>query len=245
MQYKFMSPDDIRNAIKENTPVVISIGNLEYHSGHLPVGTDGLIIEGCLKRLEKRRPELILLPEFYYGPSSFAVAGPECGSLSVDSMTVCRFAEELFTNLLQTGFKNIHGFVYHQSENFMQGMPLDLAFRFAGRRAIFAEEERKKGRGWWGNSSMKNYYDAPENNIFDHIMIHSLTNEKIEEEFSSDHAGIVETSAMMELYPGTVHMDKHIQSDWFAESSLQASAEFGKRYVSAIVDNMENLLFQR
>jgi creatinine amidohydrolase/Fe(II)-dependent formamide hydrolase-like protein len=74
-------------------------------------------------------------------------------------------------------------------------------------------------------------------------MIHSLTNEKIEEEFSSDHAGIVETSAMMELYPDTVHMDKHIQSDWFAERAVHASAEFGSRYVSAIVDNMEKLLF--
>ena len=125
----------------------------------------------------------------------------------------------------------------------MQGMPLDLAFRFAGRRAIFAEEERKKGRGWWGDSAMKDYYDAPENNIFNHIMIHALTDEKIEEEFSSDHAGIVETSAMMELYPETVHLEKHISSDWFAGSSLQASAEFGRRYVRAIVANMEKVLF--
>ena len=90
---------------------------------------------------------------------------------------------------------------------------------------------------------MKDYYDAPENNIFNHIMIHALTDEKIEEEFSSDHAGIVETSAMMELYPETVHLEKYISSDWFAGSSLQASADFGRRYVSAIVDNMENVLF--
>ena len=48
---------------------------------------------------------------------------------------------------------------------------------------------------------------------------------------------------MMELYPETVHLEKHISSDWFAGSSLQASAEFGRRYVSAIVDNMEKVLF--
>ena len=107
-----------------------------------------MVVDGCLKRVEKRHPEMILLPTFYYGVSSFAVKGPENGNgtVSIDSMNVCKLAEDLFSNLLETGFRNIHGFVYHQSENFSQGMPTDLAFRFAGRRAIFAFLERTRGR---------------------------------------------------------------------------------------------------
>ena len=141
MLYQEMAPFQIRKAIEENVPVVLSIGTLEYHSEHLPLGVDTMVVDGCLKRVEKRHPEMILLPTFYYGVSSFAVKGPENGNgtVSIDSMNVCKLAEDLFSNLLETGFRNIHGFVYHQGENFFQGMPTDLAFRFAGRRVFFGK----------------------------------------------------------------------------------------------------------
>ena len=66
---------------------------------------------------------------------------------------------------------------------------------------------------------------------------------QLDDRFAGGHGDILETSVMMAIDPETVHMEKHIQADWFAESSLQASAEFGKRYISAILDNMEGLLF--
>ena len=242
MQYKFMDYASTMEAIKNNTPVLIGIGNLEYHSGHLPVGTDGLIIEGCLERLEERHPDWVVMPMFYYGSSSYAVSGPETGTIHVDSMAVCRMAEELFTSLLQAGFKNIHGFAFHQTENFVQGMPLDLAFRFAGRRAIMAEQERKLGRGWWGRPEMKGYYDAPENNIFNYIRIHAIGNAEIDARYGSDHAGITETAAIMELYPHYVKFENRIHNDWFAEDADKATPELGKAFIKDIVDNMENLV---
>lgn len=149
MHYYEMSPGEIREAIARKVPAILPIGTLEYHSEHLPVGVDGMVAEGIAARLEKRHPEIVILPMFYYGTSSYAVAGPENGqgTISIDSMNVCRFAEDLFTNLLEIGLRNIHGLIYHQTENFAQGMPTDLAFRFAGRRAIFAFLERTMGRG--------------------------------------------------------------------------------------------------
>lgn len=223
-----MLPRQLRAAIEKNTPVVFSIGVLEYHSEHLPLGVDGQIVEGVLNRLEERRPEMVVLPPFCYGAASCAVAGPENGkgTLNIDSMDVCHFAENLFMNLLRVGFRNIHGFVYHQTENFLQGMPTDLAFRFAGRRAIFAYLEKTRGEGWWGDRSMSDYYT--DNNVFDWIRIHRLA-EGVRDQFGGDHAGKVETSAMMELYPGLVHMEFHTDADWFAVSAREASREFGKR----------------
>lgn len=229
----------------KNHPLVLAIGTLEYHSEHLPSGVDGQITEEALKRLEKRHPEeLILLPPFYYGASSYAVSGPENGkaSIDIDSMAICNFAESLFKDLLEAGFRNINGFVYHQSENFYQGMPTDLAFRFAGRRAIFSylERTRGRGRGWWGDNSMRNYYEG--DNIFDSIRIHALAKD-LGDIFGGDHAGKVETSAMMELFPHLVHMEKHNKDNWYAESALEATAEFGKQYMDAIVDKLDELLF--
>ena len=242
MLYQEMAPFQIRKAIEENVPVVLSIGTLEYHSEHLPLGVDTMVVDGCLKRVEKRHPEMILLPTFYYGVSSFAVKGPENGNgtVSIDSMNVCKLAEDLFSNLLETGFRNIHGFVYHQGENFFQGMPTDLAFRVAGRRAIFAFLERTRGRGWWGNAEMKNYYE--DNNVFDWIRIHPVA-AGVSEKYPGGHADIVETSAIMDLHPHLVHMDHHNPADWYAESALKATAQYGKNYMDDMAGSVEKLLF--
>jgi hypothetical protein len=66
-------------------------------------------------------------------------------------------AEELFHGLLRVGFRNIHCYIHHQTENFAAGMPTDLAFRFAGRQAIFRVLEKERGEGWWGDRGMADY----------------------------------------------------------------------------------------
>ena len=242
MHYHEMLPCQMREALKKQLPVLLGIGTLEFHSEHLPLGVDTQIVQGCLERLEKQYPnDVILLPPFYYGAASYAVAGPEDGraTIDIDSMAICTLAEQLFTGLLEAGFRNIHGFVYHQTENFNQGMPTDLAFRFAGRRAIFRYLEKNRGRGWWGDSSMKEYYSG--DNIFDAIQIHRLA-EEVRNHFGGDHAGKIETSAMMELYPHLVHMELHTNRDWFAQSALNATKEIGRDYVGGIVHHWEEFL---
>ena len=44
---------------------------------------------------------------------------------------------EYFATLLRIGFRNVHAFIHHQSENFGAGMPTDLAFKLAARQATF------------------------------------------------------------------------------------------------------------
>ena len=64
-------------------------------------------------------------------------------------------AQDLFRSLLRIGFRNIHFFIYHQSENFAAGMPTDLAFKLAARQVTFEFLEGSGGReGWWGDNSM-------------------------------------------------------------------------------------------
>ena len=241
MRYSDILPYQLREAIAKNTPVLLAIGVLEYHSEHLPLGVDTKIIEGVFDRLEEEHPEVVILPAFYYGTASYAVAPPEGkGSVSIDSQKVSQLAEELFASLLQVGLKNIHGFVYHQSENFAQGMPTDLAFRFGARRAIFAHLERERGQGWWGQDEMRNYYEG--DNPFDWIQIHPLT-EGMKKTFGGDHAGKIETSAMMELFPELVHMDKLTSENWYAESAAQASHELGRDYIGTITDAVTTIVF--
>ena len=53
----------------------------------------------------------------------------------------------------------------------------------------------------------------------------------------------METSAIMDLYPHLVHMEHHNPGDWYAETALQASAQYGKNYMDDMADSVEKLLF--
>src|SRR3984957_17951615 len=158
VRYELMLPHQIRTAIDGNWPVVLPLGVLEYHGEHMAVGMDTLAVTKILEILENEA-NLVILPPFYYGAASYAVARPErTGTLHVDAEALMPVAKAMFTGLLRIGFRNIHLVIHHQTENFAAGMPTDLAFKFAARQAIFAFLEAERGEAWWGAESMADYY---------------------------------------------------------------------------------------
>lgn len=244
MRYELMLPHQIRDAIARNLPVALPLGVLEYHGEHLGVGMDTLAVDRILDALEPEM-DLVRLPPFYYGAASHAVAGPEgTGSLHVDGDRLYPFAQDMFTALLRIGFRNIHFFVHHQSENFAAGMPTDLAFRFGARQAIFAFLERERGEGWWGRQDMADYYadHAEGSDPFNWIKGHPLMPPEVLAEYPFDHAGIGETSLMMALCPEAVDMTRHAPGTWYTESAAEASAELGEKGKRLILAHMRRTL---
>jgi creatinine amidohydrolase/Fe(II)-dependent formamide hydrolase-like protein len=244
MRYELMLPHQIRTAIDGNWPVVLPLGVLEYHGEHLPVGLDTLVV---IKLLEALEPEMdmVLLPPFYYGAASYAVAGPErTGTLHVGANTLYPLAQEMFTGLLRIGFRNIHFFVHHQTENFAAGMPTDLAFKFGGREAIFAFLEANRGEGWWGNGDMAQYYDQQSSgdDPFNWIKGHPLMTPQIIAEFPFDHAGLGETSLLLALCPDTVEMENLSRDHWYTASASAATRELGEKGRSLILAHMRHVL---
>jgi creatinine amidohydrolase/Fe(II)-dependent formamide hydrolase-like protein len=244
MRYELMLPHQIRTAIDGNWPVVLPLGVLEYHGEHLPVGLDTLVV---IKLLEALEPEMdmVLLPPFYYGAASYAVAGPErTGTLHVGANTLYPLAQEMFTGLLRIGFRNIHFFVHHQTENFAAGMPTDLAFKFGGREAIFAFLEANRGEGWWGNGDMVEYYDQQSSgdDPFNWIKGHPLMTPQIIAEFPFDHAGLGETSLLLALCPDTVEMENLSRDHWYTASASAATRELGEKGRSLILAHMRHVL---
>ena len=103
-----MFPDQIRKAIDENWPIILPFGVLEYHAEHCCVGVDTLLVTGALNILEEEI-DMVILPAYYYGASSYAVAVPQRnGTIQVDSDTIHSLAKDLFKSLLSIGFQNIH-----------------------------------------------------------------------------------------------------------------------------------------
>ena len=245
MRYELMLPYQIRTAIAENWPVVLPLGVLEYHGEHMAVGMDTLAVTKMLDLIEPEM-DLVILPPFYYGAASYAVESPEGnGSVQVDGGALTTFADGLFFSLLRVGFRNIHAIIHHQSENFAAGMPTDLAFKSAGRQAIFRFIERERGEGWWGNENTANYYaeHAAGNNPFNWVQVHPLMSPEIMAQYPFDHAGQGETSLMMALCPQTVDMARIPDNKgWYTASAKDASAEFGGKGRNLILDRLRKLL---
>ena len=244
MRYELMFPDQIRQAIEANWPVVLPLGVLEYHAEHLTVGTDGLLPVRAFEILEKEM-DLIILPPFYYCAASFAVEPPERkGTIQVDSSVLHLFGRQLFNSLLRIGFRNIHCFVHHQSENFFNGMPTDLAFRLAARQIIFEFLEKERGEGWWGKNEMADYYQKHEKQAspFQWIQVHPFVEVELKKKITGDHAGHNETALMMAFCPEGMDMKRYSSEKWYAQAAAKADPEFGRKAKAEILASLRNVL---
>ena len=244
MRYEMMFPDQIRRAIDENWPVVLPMGVLEYHGEHLAVGMDTLVVVKALEILEKQI-DMVILPSFYYGAGSYAVEPPERnGTIHVDCEQLIPFAKGLFTSLLRIGFRNIHGVIHHQSENFAAGMPTDLAFKTAARKTIFDFLEQTRGEGWWGSGDMSDYYDQHDagSDPFNWIKFHSLMDEQTQKDYTVDHAGIGETSLMMSLCSEGVDMSKFTEEKWYSRTAKDSTIQYGDTAKEKILEHLRKIL---
>jgi creatinine amidohydrolase/Fe(II)-dependent formamide hydrolase-like protein len=244
MRYELMLPHQIRAAISARWPVVLPLGVLEYHGEHMAVGMDTLAVVKLLEILEGEA-DLVILPAFYYGAASYAVEPPEGnGSVQVNAERLFPFAQDLFSSLLRIGFRNIHFFIHHQTENFAAGMPTDLAFKFAARQAIFTLLERERGEGWWGDSKMADYYaqQAGGEDPFNWIKGHPLMTAEIIKRYPFDHAGVGETSLLMSLCPAGVDMSRFSEEKWYLRSAREATAELGAKGREMVLGHMRDVL---
>ncbi len=148
--HELMLPHQVRAAIEARWPVVLPLGVLEYHGEHLALGMDTLAVIKILEVLETEM-NLVVLPPFYYGASSYAVELPEGnGSIHDGAEKLFPLAQELFRALLRVGFRNIHFVIHHQTENFAAGMPTDLAFKFAAPSGDLSVPRKRARRGLVG-----------------------------------------------------------------------------------------------
>jgi len=245
MRYDLMRPHQIRDAIALNRPVLLPLGVMEYHGEHLAVGTDMLAVSRAFDRLEAEDHDaVVILPAFAYGAASHAVAAPQGnGTLHIDAEVLVPFAKALFAALLSTGFRNIHGVIHHQTEDFAQGMPTDLAFRLAARQAIFAEMEHRRGQGWWGADAMRAYYEDGGTDPFDWIRIHPLLPQGAASRYPSDHAGRGETGLMLALAAETVAVERIAENTtWYTETAARATAAEGETGVTLILSHLRQIL---
>jgi creatinine amidohydrolase len=239
MKLLFMLPDQIESAQARGLPLVIPAGTIEYHGAHCAYGCDSLIVEGLLERLASQQ-EMVIAPGIYYGPSSYAVAGPDKKTIDVRLGAFEKHAYDILKGFLYTGWRNICVVIHHQFENETL-LPMSLCFLKPAKQLTFEYLEETMGRGWWGNERNAKFYEQLDEaqSPWNWIKVIPAMGAKAQKASGYDHAGKWETSLLMALYPEAVDLRRlDASAEWFARGASQARAEIGRRMIELSLEDL-------
>ena len=198
----YMRPEEIKNAVKSNIPILMAAGVIEYHGPHLPVGTDYLIANSICEEVEKSC-QCVMAPPIYYGPTMNWAGGIEEGDIDFDPDVLYIYTKEVFRNLLNMGFKRIYVLQHHAGYEGLQSITIRHA------AAALLREDTKKWSPGWGRTAMEEY---PDKNIFGRIRVAAPDAfieypEGFKNKINFEHAGPGETEFIMAANPETVKLE--------------------------------------
>lgn len=106
MRMVFLNQARYKELIEKIDTVIIPIGTIETHGEHLPVGTDILIPEGLVTKIEEKMGEKVLVaPTVNYG--HVWTLGAFSGSINVSSKILSEYISEIGKAFVAEGLKNI------------------------------------------------------------------------------------------------------------------------------------------
>ncbi|MGX1100331.1 creatininase family protein [Amorphus sp. MBR-141] len=184
------------------TPVFLSIAAVEQHGPHLPLATDAMIGERLLGELDRRiGSDVLILPQLAVGASAHHLDYP--GTLSLRHATLQSCVIDIAESVFGHGFRNLVIFNSHAGNQALGGVVLEqLGAAHLDRRIVLAS--------WWK-------LIAPE--------LRTLLARKAG---GDSHAGDLETSLMLHLYPEAVraiaprHDERSAPFSWAAGDLLTA-----------------------
>ena len=240
MRLENMFGGQVRQAVADRWPLIIPAGTIEYHADHCSTGTDTQIVMGALDRLD-RRMDVVIAPPFWYGPASYAVGGPEGGSVDVDATNFQAHVKDVLRAFLEMGWRRIAVVIHHQYE-MGELLPLALAFLTPAKQLVFEWLEKHDGRGWWGNEANARFYEKLSGfeSPWNWIRVMPLMSPDVQKATGYDHAGEWETSFLMAARPESVDLSRLDESaPWFARPAANASREKGERMMALVLDDLQ------
>ena len=227
-----MRPAELREAVERDCPLLLPAGCVECHGNHLPLGCDTIVAESVAFAVADRIGAIVG-PTIDYGPTGYAVSGPDRGTVDTPPAAFYAYARAVLAGLVRLGFQRIYIIIHHQGPEGPEG----TAFHF-GAVTYFNELSRTRGEGWWGERKPEPY---PTIQVLPTIPPNCAIR------VPGDHAGQTETSLMLHLVPLAVDMSALKPGDfWYnwtpGDLSQDGSAELGRRYFDAMVDGLAKLI---
>ena len=233
-------PREIDKVKKNNIPVVIVGGTVEYHGPQCSYGCDTLVAQGLVEKLAQKK-EIMIAPTISYSPSSYAVGDETSGTVHVEENAFEEYVYYVFMSMLKSGLHNIYVVIHHQFEQ-ENLMPMTLSYMKAAKRATMKYMEETLGQGWWGSESYKDYYEnlGGGEDPFSWIKVIPTMSTEVQNATGYDHAGKYECSILMSLYPEAVKLERLGDIEhWFTKSAAEASTEIGDEMVAKSLEYLE------
>ncbi|MHB9131038.1 MAG: creatininase family protein [Armatimonadota bacterium] len=226
-----MRPHQMTESIAAGMPLLLPAGCVECHGSQGPLGTDTLAAEALCHAIAERLPAVVA-PTIDYGPTGWAVSGPEWGTVDVGGDHFYHYVKDVLRSLLLMGWPKIIVIQHHQGVDSPEG----LAFRHAAAELAFELKLHETGPGWWGERAPDTHSSAWRRvRVMPSILPQAATICR------GDHAGHFETSLMMYLHPDSVdltQLDSH--SFWYTDRpdnlAKTSTADDGERYFTAMVE---------
>lgn len=111
MRLANMTWPQVQKYFEKSDMVLISIGSIECHGRHMPLGTDTLIPDHLLEKIEKKS-DVLIAPTIPYGACQSLADYP--GTIDIDNDVLYLFCKQIFESLYHHGarkfvFLNGHG----------------------------------------------------------------------------------------------------------------------------------------
>lgn len=111
MKLSNMTWPKVQEYFAKNDMVLISIGSIECHGRHMPLGTDTLIPDFLIEKIEQKS-DILIAPTIPYGACQSLADFP--GTIDIDNEVLYLFCKQIFESLYHHGarkfvFLNGHG----------------------------------------------------------------------------------------------------------------------------------------
>lgn len=181
MQWAHLTAADLAQACKStNATAALPIGSLERHGDHLPLGTDAMAVERKVLAAARIEP-LVVLPTLYY--THVKEMKNSLGAIAFETDLLMKMVENICDEASRNGFKKIILINGHGGNRFwLPLLMMDLCDADKDYAAFFLRLDQ---------------YDVSR-------QIHKLRDSDVPEA----HAGEIETSVALHLYPELVKMDR-------------------------------------
>jgi creatinine amidohydrolase len=224
-----MSIAELQDAVRQHRLLFVPTGCIESHGNHLPLGTDTIIAEAVAAGVATRF-DSVIAPTIDYGPTGYAVSGPDQGTVDVSADAFYGYVRGALAGLVRLGFAHVFIVVHHQGTD----GPTAASFHFA-QAALFNELHQVRGLGWWG---------AQRPEPWPIITVLPTIAPGISDEVG-DHAGQTETSLILYLRPELVDLRRLQPNDyWYTWESDRRSetgtAELGRERLELMVESVAN-----
>lgn len=188
---------EVRKAIEENRILIFSVGTLEQHGPHLPLGVDTYLPLEVSRRVAEA-VGAVVAPVTSYGYKSLrrAGGGPHFpGSVGLKGVTLVQVVKDLIGEFIQQGWRRFLVLDWHLENIPFVYEGVDEAIRASGKSSEvkFLIVDNPNGLGVKNEHELQEYLFGPDFPGWD-----------------VEHAAIWETSAMLAAYPHLVKKDEII-----------------------------------